>query len=152
MATTLPDNPAPGTRLALDVVWAVVVGAAVAWVTRSGVVDSVAFVALVTLVADDGVVPSDVLVCVAAVVGVDDTAAWVRADALVLGWVTGCSGMSVREKLEDGCSSPGTVTWSWSGASPGAVVRVVGADVDVADGADWPTALPQAASNRRVMP
>ena len=99
MATTLPDNPAPETRLVLDVLPAVVVGAAVVWVSGTGVGDAVVDqVALVALVADDGVVRSDVVLCDVAVVGVDDTAVGDPVDLLVLGWVTGCSGISVARR------------------------------------------------------
>jgi hypothetical protein len=149
MATTFPDNPAPEARLVLDAVLLVVVGAVLVLVVGSGVgeVD----VGSLRLVVDGGGVLCDVVLCVVAGVGVDDTVVGVRADVVVLGCVIDCSGMSVRVALVVGCSKPGTVTCTCLDAPPSAAVRVVGVAVDI-DVADWPTALPQAASNRTVMP
>src|ERR1700712_3089066 len=91
MATTLPDNPAPETRLVLDVLLVVVVGAVLVLVVGSGVGD--ADVGSLRLVVDGVGVLCEVLVC--GVVGVDDgTVVDVWADVVVLGCVMGFSGMS----------------------------------------------------------
>ena len=149
MATTFPDNPAPEARLVLDALLLVVVGAVLVLVVGSGVGD--ADVGSLRLVVDGGGLLCDVLLCVVARVG-GDTVVGVRADVVVLGCVIDCSGMSVRVVLGVGCSKPGTVTCTCLDAPPSAAVRVARVDVDVADCADCPPALPQAASNRTVMP
>src|ERR1700712_3266331 len=84
MATTLPDNPAPETRLVLDVLLVAVVGTVLVLVVGCGDGDG----GSLRLVVDGVGVLCEVLVC--GVVGVDDgTVVDVWAAVVVLGCVMG---------------------------------------------------------------